>query len=305
MGKTCCLASCKSNYRSEVKTRTDDETISVYRFPHAKRFPRERERWIEVASKITKDLNVNDNTVICSRHWPANAPMFNFYGKDRPVNPPSIFEDIPPSIVPTPPPPARTTTRTSCHQRNQQEDEITAFRQRDRFTFESLKETLASNTKQFSLPFQHLLYGDSITLLSNEFYEGIPYYMIKIKDDLRFDTYHLGSKVYISPLITIRASKMNSWSRLEEALRFLNQREVDHKTEILQQQFEMKRATPIAKKVYSPAVIVRAFEYYCTSRSLYSKLRHDYNLPSIRTLQRLTSKVGKLNETGFPVGPDR
>jgi hypothetical protein len=175
------LATCKTNYRSEVKTRADDENVSVYRFPHATRFPGERERWIEVASKITKDLKVNDNTVICSRHWPANAPMFSFYGKDRPVNPPSIFENVPASIVPAQPPPSRTTVRTSCHHRNRQEDEMTEFLKKDRFTFESLKDTLASNSKQFSLPSQNLLYDNSVTLLSNEFFEGIPYYMIKIE----------------------------------------------------------------------------------------------------------------------------
>ena len=187
MGKTCCLATCKTNYRSEVKTRSKDEEISVYRFPNAKRFPKERENWIEVASKITKNLNINDDTVICSRHWPANAPMFSFYGKDRPLNPPSVFENVPPSVIPAQPT-RRTTVRTSCHQRNRKDDELAEFLQRDRFTFEDLKETLSSKSKQFSVPFQHLLYDSSITLLSNEFFEGIPYYMIKIKDDLCFET---------------------------------------------------------------------------------------------------------------------
>ena len=59
------------------------------------------------------------------------------------------------------------------------------------------------------------------------------------------------------------------------------------------------RATPIGQKVYSAEIIIRALEYFCTSRTLYSKLRQDYALPSIRTLTRITSKVGKLDEGHF------
>ena len=43
--------------------------------------------------------------------------------------------------------------------------------------------------------------------------------------------------------------------------------------------------------VYSPQIICRAFEYFATSRSLYHQLVNDYQLPSIRTLTQITSKV--------------
>ena len=224
--------------------------------------------------------------------------MVKHYGKDRPAHPPSVFEGVAPSIIPEQPPPPRTTNRTSCHERNQLPDEMEEFIRKDQFTFESLREALETN-KEFSIPFRHLLYDHEVVLMSTQFFEGIPYFMVRIKDDLRFETYHMGSKVYIGSLNTIRVTIINSWSRLEEALRFLRNREDDHKTEILKQEFEMKRATPIAKKIYSPAVIIRAFEYFCTSRSLYSKLQQDYSLPSIRALTRLTSQVGKLDESGF------
>ena len=46
-------------------------------------------------------------------------------------------------------------------------------------------------------------------------------------------------------------------------------------------------------------VIVRAFEYFSTCRSLYNRLRVDYQLPTIQTLTRLTSKVSKLSEANF------
>ena len=51
--------------------------------------------------------------------------------------------------------------------------------------------------------------------------------------------------------------------------------------------------------VYGPKIIVRAFEYFATSRSLYNRLRNDYKLPSITTLTRVTSKVSKINQNAF------
>ena len=34
MGKTCCMAPCKRNYRSEVKRRAEGEEVHVYWFPN-------------------------------------------------------------------------------------------------------------------------------------------------------------------------------------------------------------------------------------------------------------------------------
>ena len=45
--------------------------------------------------------------------------------------------------------------------------------------------------------------------------------------------------------------------------------------------------------------MTRIFEYFATSRSLYSWLQQDFQLPSIRTLTRTISKVGKVAETKF------
>ena len=45
--------------------------------------------------------------------------------------------------------------------------------------------------------------------------------------------------------------------------------------------------------------MIRAFVYFSTSRALYHRLAHDYKLPSIQTLTRLTSKVSKLSNPAF------
>ena len=46
-------------------------------------------------------------------------------------------------------------------------------------------------------------------------------------------------------------------------------------------------------------MIARAFDNFASSRSLYSRLRDDFDLPSISLLTKLTSKVGNLEVNGF------
>ena len=44
---------------------------------------------------------------------------------------------------------------------------------------------------------------------------------------------------------------------------------------------------------------MRAFQYFATSRSLYKRLINDYQLPSVSTLTRITSKVSKVEDVPF------
>ena len=53
------------------------------------------------------------------------------------------------------------------------------------------------------------------------------------------------------------------------------------------------------RKMYSTDIIIRAFNYFASSRQLYSKLREDYQLLSIKTLQNMTSKVNNLSDQSY------
>ena len=53
----------------------------------------------------------------------------------------------------------------------------------------------------------------------------------------------------------------------------------------------------VGDRKYECTTIIRAFEYFATSRTLYNRLREDYELPSVKTLTRLTSKVNKTDDT--------
>ena len=65
------------------------------------------------------------------------------------------------------------------------------------------------------------------------------------------------------------------------------------------EQHEAMGSRKVGSIKYGPETITRAFEYYATSRSCYSKLAKDYELPCVRSLQRITSKFGKFDETKF------
>ena len=100
MVRKCCVTGCKSNYL------TTKEIVTVYRLPSD---PEERQRWIRA---IPRD-NIPDkpDTVVCAKHFPVGFEVVKKKGKFRPKNPPSIFENIPMSLIPTPLPPKRLTTK--------------------------------------------------------------------------------------------------------------------------------------------------------------------------------------------------
>ena len=151
MGRTCCVYDCNTNYKSEVKRRkVEAEDVHVYRLPNPKKFPKQHDDWVSVLTKINANLNITNDTVVCSKHWPPNKPTFTHYGKERPVDPPSVFDKIPASIVPLPPPPNRRTFRSSCHEQNQQPDQLPVFEEIDRLRFSTTKECFVNRVERFS-----------------------------------------------------------------------------------------------------------------------------------------------------------
>ena len=79
MGRKCCVTNCDGNYDKDKKEKT-------FRLP---RKQEERERWLAVIPRDNKP-DKND-IVVCERHWPLGYPTLHVYGKERPLNPPSVF----------------------------------------------------------------------------------------------------------------------------------------------------------------------------------------------------------------------
>ena len=131
---------------------------------------------------------------------------------------------------------------------------------------------------------------------SNEFIQGIPLFAVKIFRDMTYQSFHMGIQCSLPTLSRNNIYRLNTWSRIDEALRFLNQKEFNNHEKVLQQQFDAMKPVRVGHKVYSPDTLVRAIEYFSTSRCLYGKLRNDFKLPSEKTMSNLTSKVNKLSD---------
>lgn len=296
-GKKCCIFGCKTNYLSQEEEKQKlGKKLSVYRFPSNEN---EKKRWISVIPN--NRLIVKKHTVVCGLHWPSDFEKVKVNGKFRPKHPPSIWPNqIPQSQIPTPLPPLRTTTKTSAAFRNTKEDELSSFIESDSIgNIEELKSTLCQQSRTFHVKFIPYIIDDIMHVQSALFQNGVPKFLVKIYDDLKFETYFQGKKITVASLSKNRVTSITLWSIFEEVIRYLDSFEPDHKLNILQEHLQCMSANKVGEPVYNHEVIVRAFEYFSTSRVLYNRLRYDYLLPSIQTLTRLTSKVSKMDELSF------
>ena len=73
-----------------------DET-PIFRLPQD---PEEKQRW-------SKALPSRGRTVICEHHWKVESKVKNVPASSQPT----VFESIPPNVIPTPQPKPRTNTR--------------------------------------------------------------------------------------------------------------------------------------------------------------------------------------------------
>ena len=128
-------------------------------------------------------------------------------------------------------------------------------------------------------------------------FSAIPLFLVQIKRDLSYKAYHLGSLCTITTLS--RNNLYKYCPTFEEIMRFLKNSSIDHKKKILLGHHEVMGPRTVGSIKYKPEMITSAFEYYATFRTLYSKIAQDFQLPCIRTLQRITSKFGKHDEIKF------
>ena len=80
---------------------------------------------------------------------------------------------------------------------------------------------------------------------------------------------------YINYLSKNHITIIDRWSTLED-VRFLNCKECNNKMLVTKEQVEAMCSAPVGNKVNNPETIIRAFEYFATSRSLYNRLKLDY-----------------------------
>ena len=96
-----------------------------------------------------------------------------------------------------------------------------------------------------------------------------------------------------------KVTTRKTWPTFHEIVRDLTNVDIDDKKKIFLEQDECMATTMVGKSVYLPEVMTRAFEHFATSRALYGKLTEDYQLPSIRTLSRITLKFANQDDMLF------
>ena len=289
MVRRCCVTNCNGNYNPENKVKT-------FRLP---RNIEEKERWRKIIPR--DNLPDNKNTVVCERHWPQNYPTILDYGKLRPKDPPSVFECVKPSLVPTIPPAPRNSSKTLCENRNKKEDELAAFDKQDKLeNIDILKDKVkAANFGKVEIV--SYMCNNKFIIQSSDFLDGssVPRFSMCISDDLTYESFHYGIKCIIKTLSKLKVYRLNRFSHIQEALRYLDCSEMTQKKEVLHQQIQSMSVTYVGEKKYTTETLVRAFEYFALSRATYNRFRTSYQLPSTRTLTRLTSKVKSIDDNTY------
>ena len=234
MPKKCSVNGCKTGYASQKAGK-----VSVFRLPSE---PEERQKWIDNILKVNESLKVTEDTVVCSKHWPVGYTETRQRGHNRPLYPPSVFGNV---ILPTE------------ERRNHMFDHSYSFSHdvfdKDKINFKQLKDKLQEDEYGFHEKTVIFEDNDKIYCQSKEFYEGVTKFLIIIFNDLNYEVFNHGVKTAVSTPNRIRL--LDRWSKLGEMI--LNSMILDHKKEVLLQQFSLLGASQAGQKVYPPDALKR------------------------------------------------
>ena len=266
MGKICRVPGCTSNFgdskakNPKLKAKNNlkyagRNQVNSFGFPSKSSSEEERMRWIRAIPKLTvQAVDEMKDPYICEKHWPEGYEKIKTRnGKFRPAHPPSVFEGFKISELPTPPPKPRPTKRSSFEVRTRQEDQFPAFIDIDQLTFEKLCSDVS--TREFCTPIVSFVSGNALWIQSTEFASGIPSFILKVFKDLTFEAFHAGVRCFVSTLAKIRVTRVDKWSRVEEAIRFLRNGEMtpemaQHK-KVTKEQVDCMNAHKVGEKTYS------------------------------------------------------
>ena len=138
MGRKCSVFGCSSKYDSKKFAESGEKT-SVYSFPSDNDECRE---WLRRLPNIIHLENVTGNMGVCSLHFPKNIPMRKVGGRERPAVPPSIFNNVNessiPSVAKTTPHPTKKAIREA--RAIPEEDPMETFHAQDCIFLETFKE---------------------------------------------------------------------------------------------------------------------------------------------------------------------
>ena len=146
-----------------------NEKVSVYRFPVKEE---ERKKWIRAIP--LENLYVNNNSRVCRYHWSLDCKSFISYrDKEKPTEPPFVFDVIPASCLSSPAPELRKSVFASCTSRNVIPDEVEQIREADNLVYSDVIEKVRNNYDLIVFEKR-----PEIIIQSKECRSGIPKYLL-------------------------------------------------------------------------------------------------------------------------------
>lgn len=255
MGKKCCVETCHSNknksraHKNEALRKKNDckneenFNIPTFGFPSD---ANEKNRWIAAIPYLNEDKynSYKCPPRVCIKHWPTNfEETKSINGRVRPLNPPSVFFGVPSSQIPTPPPKPRTTTMATSEARTTKEDELPEFTKADKVTYESLCDSVHAHEMCAAVISYQV--NNSLWIQSTDFLSGIPKFALKVFRDLTFEAFYTGVQCKVTTL----GKRLNAWSKLDEAVRFLRCVEPSQHVKVLTEQIDCMKPAKVGEKV--------------------------------------------------------
>ena len=78
--------------------------------------------------------------------------------------------------------------------------------------------------------------------------EGVPRFVLQIDETLYFKAFHMGIAVSVPFIIKNRINLLNSWSVIEETVRYLHTYEESHRVTIIHDQLRAMRRQRVIEK---------------------------------------------------------
>lgn len=307
MPRKCCVFGCKSNYDSQEKN-----PITTYSFPTD---PGESERW---RKSLPNYVTITKYTAVCFYHWPANFDTISSYGHKRPKHPPSIFQNIPHSCIPTQQPKKRDLAekKLSLSVRSAVPDEYEEFNNQDIIkSWEDLKKNIAQCDAVRNLNCFVQVDKDSIDLyylcnkrievtviIDSSFCAKVKHFntSVDVRRLLGFQC-HLERWSQIEPIVKQACStdlslsdEVKVMSKQIQDIMSEENTEENSKISFLLDNINLLLIQPNGRR-YTVNEMLTASEFYFASRSAYCVLRRHLALPHPDTIKKC---FGGLNNTG-------
>ena len=157
--------------------------------------------------------------------------------------------------ISSPPPKPRKTTFASCSSRNIIPDELERFREADKLVVRDIIDKI--KYEEDVVVFKQ---GPELVIQSKDYYSGRPNFVIKIKEDSQFETYHIGTLCSVTTSAKNKGTTCKYWSTFDEIIRYLKGCEITNKKKVFLEHAECMATVVVGKPIYAPEVITKAFD---------------------------------------------